>query len=66
MGCRRAALRLGYGIFNKVAIANLLFPTYDSIFGGVNVHAPGNVIVLGIVVYSAYLYADFSGGIDIV
>ena len=66
MGCRRAALRLGYGIFNKVAIANLLFPTYDSIFSGANVHTPGNVIVLGIVVYSVYMYADFSGGIDIV
>ncbi len=64
--CRRATLRLGYGIFKKVAIANLLFPTYDSIFSGVNVHTPGNVIVLGIVVYSVYMYADFSGGIDIV
>ncbi|SDC52486.1 hypothetical protein [Parafannyhessea umbonata] len=66
MGCRRAALRLGYGIFKKVAIANLLFPTYDSIFSGVNVHTPGNVIVLGIVVYSVFMYADFSRGIDIV
>ena len=64
--CRRAALRLGYGIFKKVAIANLLFPTYDSIFSGVSVHTPGNVIVLGIIVYSVYMYADFSGGIDIV
>jgi D-alanyl-lipoteichoic acid acyltransferase DltB (MBOAT superfamily) len=64
--CRRAALRLGYGVFKKVAIANLLFPTYESIFSGVNVHTPGNVIVLGIVVYSVYMYADFSGGIDIV
>lgn len=66
VNCRRAALRLAYGVFKKVAIANLLFPAYYSIFSGINVHTPGNVIVLGIIVYSIYMYADFSGGIDIV
>ncbi len=63
---RRGLLRLAYGIFKKYAIANVLIINFNAIFTNVNVTTVGPVIIIGILIYSIEMYADFSGGIDIV
>ena len=63
---RRAVLQIGYGLFKKYAIANALFSTVDVTFSHIDPSTPGSMIVFGILAYSAYQYADFSGGIDMV
>ena len=62
----RALLRLGYGVIKKCAIADLLVGVIGLALDHVTPATPGSVIVLGILLYSAQQYADFSGGIDIV
>ena len=63
---RRGLWLAWYGAFKKLVIANVLAGTVQTIFGSVNVAIPGSAVVLGIVTYSIQMYADFSGGIDIV
>ena len=63
---RRAALRIGYGVFKKFAIANFLAGNVAAVFSNVDSSIPGSVVVCGIIMYSLYDYADFSGGIDMV
>lgn len=63
---RRAGLLFLYGAFKKYIIANMTVSDIDAIFSHVNEGMPGSVIVYGILLYSAYQYADFSGGIDMV
>ncbi|HUM84597.1 MAG TPA: MBOAT family O-acyltransferase [Lachnospiraceae bacterium] len=60
----RGMLRIAWGYFKKMVIAdnaalyvNVIFDNFDTM--------PGYGI-LGVLMYSAQLYADFSGGIDIV
>lgn len=60
----RGLIRIAWGYFKKMVIAdnaalyvNAIFDHYDTL--------PGYGI-LGVLMYSAQLYADFSGGIDIV
>lgn len=60
----KGLMRIAWGYFKKMVIAdnaalyvNLIFDQYDRL--------PGYGI-LGVLMYSAQLYADFSGGIDIV
>ncbi len=55
-----------FGLFKKYAIAEQLSPLISQIFDQVDIQVPGSVVVLGILMYSAQQYADFSGGIDIV
>ena len=62
---RRGLLLLWYGVFKKLAIANVLAGTVSAIFGHVDTAIPGSAVVLGIVTYSIQMYADFSGGIDV-
>ncbi len=62
---QRGLVRIGYGLFKKYAIANLLVGTISAIFDNVTPGIPGSVVVYGILLYSAQQYADFSGGIDI-
>ena len=62
---QKGLLRIGYGLFKKYAIANLLVGTISAIFDNVTPDIPGSVVVYGILLYSAQQYADFSGGIDI-
>lgn len=65
-GMRRALLLLGYGLFKKIAIANVLIHNVNSIFAFSSATTPGIVVLYGILAYSVQMYADFSGGIDIV
>ncbi|MBR1829031.1 MAG: MBOAT family protein, partial [Atopobiaceae bacterium] len=65
-GMRRGLLRLGYGLFKKLTIANVLSHNVSQIFGNVTPGIPGSVVLYGMLVYSIQMYADFSGGIDIV
>ena len=63
----RGALRLGYGILKKVAIANVLFNAVEIAFEtGAGAAIPGSLALYGVITYSIQMYADFSGGIDIV
>ncbi|MDO4806644.1 MAG: MBOAT family O-acyltransferase [Coriobacteriales bacterium] len=60
-------LRLGYGMLKKIAIANVLSNAVWAIFHGAAGPAiPGSLALYGVLVYSIQMYADFSGGIDIV
>lgn len=66
-GIQRGILRLGYGILKKVAVANILTNAVNAAFNnssGPNI--PGSIALYGVLVYSIEMYADFSGGIDIV
>lgn len=63
----RGLLRMGYGILKKVGIANILsnavHVTFDVALGP---NMPGSLVIYGLITYSIQMYADFSGGIDIV
>lgn len=59
-------LRILYGFLKKYAIANLLAPVIADLLDTGDPSVPGSAVVLGILLYSAQQYADFSGGIDIV
>lgn len=63
---RQGFVVLLYGALKKYAIADLLYSTISGIFDGPYNNLPGSVIVFGILLYSVYQYADFSGGIDMV
>lgn len=55
-----------YGSLKKYIVADLLVNHVGTIFDGVYTNYPGCVLVLGILMYSVYQYADFSGGTDMV
>ena len=65
-GIRRGLLLMGYGVLKKVAIANVLYGNVYGIFTDVDPSMPGNVALVGVLLYSIQMYGDFSGGIDIV
>ena len=65
-GMRRGLVRLGYGLLQKYAIANVLVGNYRIIIGQSDGATAAPVVVIGILLYSLQMYADFSGGIDIV
>lgn len=65
-GMRRGGLRLAYGVFKKYAIANVLVGNYMAIMDKADGSTSSPVIVIGILLYSLQMYADFSGGIDMV
>ena len=54
-----------WGFFKKLVIADRAAMLVRTIFNG-NPHAyPGTVLFIGMLAYSAQIYGDFSGGIDI-
>ncbi len=61
---RGAFLQICYGALKKFAVANLLLLTIDPIIAHIDPSIPGSVVVIGILFYAIYQYADFSGGID--
>lgn len=63
----RGLLRMGLGVLKKVAIANVLSNIVWAVFDvAAGPSIPGAVALFGVIVYSIQMYADFSGGIDIV
>ncbi len=61
---QRGLIRILWGFFKKMLIADYAALYVNSIFDpAASVHGYG---ILGVLMYSAELYADFSGGIDIV
>lgn len=65
-GMRKGLLRFGYGLLKKYAIANVLVGNLQAILSALSDKTGGFVIILGVFIYSIQLYADFSGGIDMV
>lgn len=66
-GTRRGLLRFGYGLLKKVCIANVLGGTVTKLLASLtNPAMPGSIAVYGVLLYSIQMYADFSGGIDMV
>ena len=55
-----------YGSLKKYLVADLLVKHVSTIFDGVYTNYPGCVLVMGILMYAIYQYADFSGGTDLV
>ncbi len=53
-----------YGALKKYLIADMLFSKISAILDPYYDTLPGCVILLGILAYSLYQYADFCGGID--
>lgn len=62
----KAVYRLFYGLLKKYAIANILTGAIANIFDNPVWDYSGATVILGILMYSAQQYADFSGGIDMV
>ena len=62
----RGFLLAGYGLMKKVAIASVLAGSVSAALGNITPSVPGVVVVFGILNYAFQMYADFSGGIDIV
>lgn len=63
---REGFVQILFGAMKKYAIADLLYHFIARIFDGPYDNLPGSVILVGILMYSFYQYADFSGGIDMV
>lgn len=63
---REGLVQFIYGALKKYAIADSLYYFISNIFDGPYNNLPGSVVLFGILLYSAYQYADFSGGIDMV
>ncbi|MBQ8279953.1 MAG: MBOAT family protein [Roseburia sp.] len=62
----KALYRIFYGLFKKYAIANIFAGMIATIFDTPVRDYAGCTVLLGILLYSAQQYADFSGGIDMV
>lgn len=63
---KQALFLMLFGMLKKYAIADLLSGMVALILDAPGAETPGSVIVVGILMYSAQQYADFSGGIDLV
>ena len=59
------AQRILWGFFKKLLIAENLSPFVELIFGDVHAYA-GTDLIIATVCYAFYIYADFSGCMDIV
>lgn len=58
------ALRIAYGYFKKLIIADTVMIAINTIIGGPDTYRGAYVFIL-IIAYSAQIYADFTGGIDV-
>lgn len=64
---QRALYLILFGLLKKYAVADMLEAPIASIFdSGSMADRSGSMVVFGILLYSVWQYADFSGGIDIV
>ncbi len=53
-----------WGYFKKMVLADRLAPVTNAVAAGAD--QPGWLILLGVVLYAIRLYADFSGGMDVI
>lgn len=53
-----------FGAMKKYCIADMLSPRVAAVLDGKYSALPGGIIAMGVLFYSIYQYADFSGGID--
>ncbi|MDD2980148.1 MAG: MBOAT family protein [Hespellia sp.] len=60
----RGVRRILWGYFKKLVIADNAAMFVNSIFGNVDQYS--GLAIIGVLAYSAQLYGDFSGGIDVV
>jgi D-alanyl-lipoteichoic acid acyltransferase DltB (MBOAT superfamily) len=56
----RGILRISWGLFKKLVIADTLAPLTANLVG-----KSGAYVILLVIAYAAQIYADFSGGIDV-
>lgn len=63
---KKGMLLVLFGAMKKYCIADMLFDRIGSVLDQYYSNIPGILVVTSILFYSAYQYADFSGGIDMV
>ena len=63
---RRSLIRFGYGAMKKFAVADMLAGSVSAILDSNDASLHGMTIAVGILMYGAQQYTDFSGGIDMV
>lgn len=61
---KQGILLILFGAMKKYCVADLLVNRVSSILDQPFENLPGSMILIGILAYSIYQYADFSGGID--
>ncbi len=67
MRFREGLLRMLWGFFKKMIIAERAVIIVNEIFGGFEQHRyTGFTLIFGILLYGVQLYADFAGGMDII
>ncbi|HEY9574837.1 MAG TPA: MBOAT family O-acyltransferase [Lachnospiraceae bacterium] len=62
---QRALLFILFGLFKKLVLADTIAPFVDYIFSNYQ-ELSGPYMILGVLGYSAQLYGDFSGGMNVV
>ena len=63
---KHGVLLILFGAMKKYCIADLLYTRISSVLDHPYDNLPGSLIAFGILAFSIYQYADFSGGIDMV
>ena len=61
---RNGAVRMMWGFFKKLVIADRITKFIDPVFADYNAYS-GGVIAVAVILYAVQLYADFSGYMDI-
>jgi len=63
---KSGVLLMGYGLLKKLVLADRLYPLVQTVFhNGDGAQYSGSIILAAALLYSAQIYWDFSGGIDI-
>jgi len=62
---KNGALRILWGVFKKLAVAQVISPVVDTVYSN-NSEYNGTIILIATLLYSIQMYADFSGYVDIV
>lgn len=63
---KHGVLLILFGAMKKYCIADLIVNRISSVLDHPYTNLPGSLILIGVLGYSIYQYADFSGGIDMV
>lgn len=66
MNIKHGVMLILFGMMKKYLLADLLYPRVVAVLDGPSTNLPGALILIGILMYAIYQYADFSGGIDMV